>query len=125
MPLDQFTVICLCADWCDTCRKYRSGFENVMARFPRMQSVWLDIEDQADALGDLDIESFPTLLISRDESILYYGVMLPYPEHLSRILENFLELDASQTRVYANSDAVRQSWQGDTDFRRLLALGSR
>lgn len=119
--LGSFSVICLCAEWCDTCRKYQLGFEQVSAQFPDTRFVWLDIEDHADALGDLDIESFPTLLINRGDSVLYYGVMLPHPEHLSRILENFQAQDEQQNRLYAHSDPERRRWQGDPDLRGLLA----
>lgn len=115
-----FSVICLCAEWCGTCREYRGGFERLRIRFPDTRFVWLDIEEQADALGDLDIENFPTLLISRGDAILYYGVMLPYPEHLARILESFHEQDAQQSADYAHAQPERRRWQADPDLRGLL-----
>ncbi len=118
---EPFSVICLCAEWCGTCREYRTGFEDVAARFPGVRFHWVDIEDQADTLGDLDIENFPTLLINRGTSVLYYGVMLPYPDHLVGILESFHEYDAHQSQTYAHSHSERRQWQGDSDLRELVA----
>ncbi|MBI2306512.1 MAG: thioredoxin family protein [Rhodocyclales bacterium] len=119
-PTPPLSVICLCAEWCGTCREYRAGFQQIVARFPDAQFFWLDIEDHADDLGDLDIENFPTLLIGRGESILYYGVMLPYPEHLARILENFQAQTVEQSEHYARATPERQHWQEDRDLQRVL-----
>lgn len=116
---DSFSVICLCAEWCDTCRKYQTGFDHVSAQFPDARFAWLDIEDHGDALGDIDIESFPTLLINRGDLVLYFGVMLPHPEHLARILESFCEMDAQQSRHYALGDPERRRWQDDPDLMEL------
>jgi len=92
-----------------------------MSRFSSVRFHWVDIEDQAAALGDLDIESFPTLLINRGASVLFYGVILPYPEHLTRILESFQEQDVQQSRNYAHSHPERRQWQEDSDLRDLIA----
>jgi thioredoxin 1 len=117
---DSFSVICLCAEWCGTCRAYRSTFTQVGARFPGARFHWLDIEDQADQLGDIDIENFPTLLISRGNAILYFGVMLPPPEHLARILDNFQAQDGRESLAYAQADPLRRAWQQDPDLQNLL-----
>ncbi|HWK82169.1 MAG TPA: thioredoxin family protein, partial [Caldimonas sp.] len=56
MPGDRLLVACLCADWCSSCREYRSIFDALAARFEgRAEFAWIDIEDEADALGDPDI----------------------------------------------------------------------
>ena len=49
--MDGFLVICLCAQWCGTCRDYRVGFDELAATFPDVRFSWLDIEEQADELG--------------------------------------------------------------------------
>lgn len=120
MSISSFSVICLCADWCDTCRNYRPGFERISVLFPDTIFVWLDIEDIADALGNTDIESFPTLIINRGELVLYYGVMLPYPKHLARVFESFRAQDDEESRRYVKSDAQRRHWQDDQDLKGLL-----
>lgn len=118
----KFSVVCLCAEWCGTCREYRPGFERVAARFPEVGFVWLDIEDHAEHLGDLDIENFPTMVICCGASILYYGVMLPYPEHLARTLEAFIEQGPEASHAYARSNAERRGWQEDPDIQHLAHL---
>ena len=118
----ELLVICLCAEWCSTCRDYRTGFDELARQFPDVRFEWVDIEASADDLGDLDIENFPTLLVLRAELVLFYGVMLPYTAHLRRAIENFLEHSSGQRRDYAFSSPERRAWQIDEDLRRLANI---
>ena len=120
--MDGFLVICLCAQWCGTCRDYRVGFDELAAQFPGVRFSWLDIEEQADELGDLDIENFPTLYIRRDDSVLFFGTMLPYVSNLRRLIETFEEQTAEQSHDYARSTPERAGWQDDVDLRHLGRL---
>jgi thiol-disulfide isomerase/thioredoxin len=116
---EEFLVICLCAEWCGTCRDYQAGFNELATRFQDVRFRWLDIEDHADDLGDLDIENFPTLFIRRGESVLFFGTMLPQLSHLRRTIETFLEQTPEQSRDYAMSNPERRGWQEDSDLRHL------
>jgi thioredoxin 1 len=83
-------VSCLCAEWCDTCGQYRPGFHALAEKFPGVQFRWIDIEDQADEVGDLEVENFPTIRVVRDAEVLFHGVQLPIHAHLERLLEELL-----------------------------------
>lgn len=115
----EFLVICLCAEWCGACRDYKSGFYGLAAQFPNARFRWLDIEEQADDLGDLEIENFPTLFVQRRESVLFFGTMPPQVSHLRRMIEIFQEQTPEQSRDYALSDPERQGWQDNQDLGRL------
>jgi thioredoxin 1 len=86
----EFLVACLCAAWCDTCVAYRPGFLALAARFPRAEFRWVDIEDDAEAVEDIDVENFPTILVRRGAETLFHGVMLPHHQHLQRLLEKIM-----------------------------------
>ena len=120
----EFSVYCLCAEWCGTCRDYRQGFLALASQFPLVRFVWLDIEDRADDMGDLDIENFPTLLIMRGELVLFFGTMLPHLGHLQRTIEVFLAQTREESFAYANSDNERKSWQENADLRSIGRLSS-
>jgi thiol-disulfide isomerase/thioredoxin len=81
-------VICLCADWCSTCRDYRAVFDQAAAAHPGLAFRWLDIEDEAGALGDVDVETFPTLLIGDARAVRFAGPVLPQAGHLARLLQS-------------------------------------
>jgi len=86
----EFLVACLCAAWCDTCVAYRPGFLALAERFPRAEFRWVDIEDEAEAVEDIEVENFPTILVKRGGETLFEGVMLPHHEHLQRLLEKLI-----------------------------------
>jgi thioredoxin 1 len=80
-------VTCLCALWCDTCGAYREGFFALARDFPGARFRWLDIEDDAEEVGELEVENFPTILVERDGARLFFGALPPQHEHLRRLLE--------------------------------------
>lgn len=87
-----------------------------------MRFVWLDIEERADDMGDLDIENFPTLLIMRGNLVLFFGTMLPHLGHLQRTIEVFVAQSPEESLAYANSDGERKRWQENADLRFLGSL---
>ncbi|OOG47646.1 thioredoxin family protein [Polaromonas sp. A23] len=95
-PAARRWVACLCADWCGTCRDYRPVFDQMAAEHPGMPFLWLDIEDQAALVGDLDIETFPTLLVADGAALRFAGPMLPHAGTLARLLDS---LEAKGTAI--------------------------
>ena len=89
-----------------------------------MQFRWLDIEDEAEELGDLDVENFPTLLIARGDNVLFYGTMLPHISHLERLLETFQAQTLEQSRSYAKNSEEKRAWQQNGDLQRLCVTAS-
>ena len=87
MPVGSVVVSCLCAEWCDTCVAYRPGFLELARKFPQAEFRWVDIEDQADEVGELEVENFPTIRVTRDDHVLFHGTLLPMHTHLERLLQ--------------------------------------
>jgi thiol-disulfide isomerase/thioredoxin len=114
-------VACLCAAWCGTCTSYRAGFEALAARHPDKTFVWIDIEDQAAVVGDLDVENFPTLLLQRGDTVAFYGTMLPDPKLADRLVHAQAILSAEELTRLAGSSAERREWQEECNLRTLLA----
>jgi hypothetical protein len=88
-------VACLCAAWCRTCDAYEAVFGAAMAALrvqqPALQTHWIDIEDEAELLGDLDVETFPTLVVVAGVQLRFAGALTPQPETLQRVLRAALE----------------------------------
>ncbi|MDR2452666.1 MAG: thioredoxin family protein [Candidatus Accumulibacter sp.] len=115
----NLAVVCLCAEWCGTCREYRAGFEGLARQFPDVRFLWRDIEEDAERLEDLEIENFPTILVRRREWVLFFGAMPPQVGHLRRLIETFLWQTAEESRRHALSTPERSAWQTDPDLRDL------
>jgi len=83
-------LACLCAAWCRTCDEYRPAFDAAVDELRRtgvaVTAHWIDIEDEAELVGDYDVETFPTLLVADARHVRFVGPMTPQPETLKRLL---------------------------------------
>ena len=116
----ELLVACLCADWCGTCHEYRPGFDALARQWPQAGFHWIDVEDDADWIGDIEVENFPTLLLQRGDLVLFFGPMLPQPVLLQRTLETLAALSEDEARAYAVATGERRAWQRDCNFRAAL-----
>jgi thioredoxin-like negative regulator of GroEL len=121
---DHLVVACLCAAWCGTCASYRAVFEELAARHPDKYFLWVDIEDHADVVGDLDVENFPTLLIQRHEHVAFFGTMLPDANVAHRLIESQAGLSDEDLARQAASTPERRQWQQECNLRALLGQRS-
>ncbi len=120
----ETVVACLCAAWCGTCGGYRATFEAMAARHPEVCFVWIDIEDQADVVGDLDVENFPTLLIQRADIVAFFGTVLPDPQLAERLLQAQLALNADELASQAASTTEKRDWQTHCNLHKLIAAAA-
>jgi len=79
-------VVCLCAEWCGTCRDYRPLLVELAKAHPQFRFAWVDIEDHAEIADAFDVETFPTLLVAGADGTRFLGPLLPHIETLSRLL---------------------------------------
>lgn len=121
----KWVIACLCAGWCDVCKQYRAGFDALAQQYPEHQFVWIDIEDQSDLVGDLDVENFPTILMQRGDTVAFYGTMMPEPRQVARLLDAQLARSDDELRREAASNPQRLQWQSECNLRaRLDEIGS-
>lgn len=94
-------VACLCAAWCRACEGYRDTFD-ALARESEADArfVWVDIEEDEEALNIVDIVAFPTLLIAVADKVVFFGAVAPKPQIVRRLLQRALagQLDARDER---------------------------
>ena len=92
---ETLLVACLCAQWCGVCRDYAPLMMRTLAAFDvkQVRVVWVDIEDHDEVLGDLDVESFPTLLLARGTDVLFFGTVPPHAQTLERLVQGALAGD--------------------------------
>lgn len=82
----DFLVVALCAAWCNTCTEFRDGFDELAASRADCTFAWLDIEDDADVAGDIDVDNFPTIAVFHRGRPLHFGVSLPQAPIVARLL---------------------------------------
>ncbi len=98
-------IVCLCADWCGLCRDYEAVFAHMASRYPAFRFAWLDIEDQSDLVGDIDVETFPTVLMADAQGMRFFGPLMPQANTLARLLDS---LQSASLQVATLAPATRQ-----------------
>jgi thiol-disulfide isomerase/thioredoxin len=101
-------VVCLCAEWCGTCRDYRPLLAALAKAHPQFRFAWVDIEDHADLADDFDVETFPTMLIADGDGTRFLGPLLPHAETLARLLSALQPAQASAPEVRTLLGALRR-----------------
>lgn len=96
-------IVCLCAEWCGVCRDYRAVLDQLSAHYPQVRIAWVDVEDDDDLAGDVDIETFPTVLLGQGGVARFFGPLLPQAGVLKRLLESI------QTQSGPPADAPAQA----------------
>ena len=117
---DSWIIACLCAAWCDVCRQYRPGFEELAMQHPDKYFIWIDVEDEADVVGDFEVDNFPTLLIQRGETVAFYGTVLPDARQANRLILAQAEKSREELVAEAQSTQERREWQDSCNLREHL-----
>jgi len=99
-------VVCLCASWCGVCRDYRVLFDALAQAHPAARFVWVDVEDEEEVAGDLDVETFPTLLVADGRQARFLGPLLPQAPVLTRLLTSLQDAPAPRAAVSALAQQV-------------------
>lgn len=117
---DGWFVACLCAAWCDVCCQYRPGFEQLALEHPDKLFLWIDIEDQADIVGDFDVENFPTLLIQRGDTVAFFGTVQPDLRQANRLIQSIAGKNTTELQAEIRGNTEREQWQQTYNLRSHL-----
>ena len=110
-PDTHWQAICLCAAWCGVCRDWDRIFRELAHTFPHVRFAWVDVEDEADAMGEIEIETFPTLLVAQDGHARFFGPVQPMAGEVSRLRKQQLADPRPAHGVPAEAHALRDRLQ--------------
>lgn len=94
----EWTVFVLCAEWCGVCRAFQPACQSFVQSNPEVGLYWIDIEDEADRLGTLEVETFPTIAIARGADPVFFGPMKPDMRQVESLM------NASQDKAWCSEE---------------------
>ena len=86
------------AEWCGPCRSFAPTYEEMSEKYPDLVFAKVDTEDQQELAGAFNIRSIPTLMVFRDQIILYSQPGALPAAHLEDLITQVNELDMDEVR---------------------------
>ena len=87
------------AEWCGPCRMFGPVFEKASERYPDAVFGKVDTEAQPEVAGTFNIASIPTLMIIRDNVVLYQQPGALPEAALEQLIAKARELDMDEIRA--------------------------
>ena len=94
------------ASWCGPCRSFAPTFEAESDKHPDIVFAKVNTEEQQELAAGFRIRSIPTLMVFRDQIIIYSEAGALPPAALTQLVEGVRGLDMDQVRAdIAKNDA--------------------
>ncbi len=97
---DNATVIIdFWATWCAPCRSFAPTFEAASEKHPDVVFAKVNTEEQQELAGAFNIRSIPTLMVFRDQIILYAEAGALPPAAFDQLVDQVKALDMDEVRA--------------------------
>ena len=95
---DGIVALDFWAQWCGPCRMFGPIFEDVSEQFPDVTFGTVDTEDNQEIAASLGIQSIPTLMIFRENVVVYRHSGVHSAAQVKDIIEQVKNLDMDDVR---------------------------
>ncbi|MBV2365079.1 thioredoxin [Streptomonospora nanhaiensis] len=95
---NDFVLIDFWASWCGPCRQFAPVYEQASEKHGDLLFAKVDTEDQQELAASFDIQSIPTLMVVRDEIVIYAQPGALPQESLEDLIRQARELDMDEVR---------------------------
>lgn len=95
---NDIVILDFWASWCGPCRSFAPTFEAASEKHADIVFGKIDTEDQQELAGSLQIRSIPTLMVFRDQILLYNEPGALPPEVFEDLIGQVKALDMDDVR---------------------------
>ncbi|MBL8486031.1 MAG: thioredoxin [Rhodocyclaceae bacterium] len=92
-------IIDFWASWCAPCRSFAPTFEAASEKHPDVVFAKVNTEEQQELAGAFNIRSIPTLMVFRDQIILYAEAGALPPAAFDQLIDQVKALDMDEVRA--------------------------
>ena len=109
---NDFVLIDFWASWCGPCRQFAPVYEAAAASNEDLVFAKVDTEDQQELAAAFDIRSIPTLMIIREQAVIFAQPGALPAAALEDLIKQARAVDMEAVRTQAATEADAQGAQG-------------
>jgi len=90
---NDVVIVDFWAPWCGPCRMFAPTFEEVSENYPNVVFAKLNTEDQQELAASFNIRSIPTLMVFRENVVIFSQAGMLPKAGFEQVVQKSLEVD--------------------------------
>ena len=95
---NEFVIVDFWAPWCGPCKGFAPVYEELSEKYPDIVFAKINTEDEQQLAGEFQIRSIPTLMLFREQIILFSQPGALQGSQLEQVIEQAQGLDMEDVK---------------------------